>query len=81
LIEGYFREYGNVEKHYLVNKVFGLLLYEKSQYKKAIPFLSYALGFVPDDKEVLKTLDECYQQTGEDGRHKVIADINSLLGY
>jgi tetratricopeptide (TPR) repeat protein len=81
LIEGYYREYGNVADHYLINKVFGLLLYEKSQYEKAIPFLSYSLGFMPDDSEALKALDGCYQKTGEERKHKVLADINSLLGY
>ncbi len=81
LIEGYFKEYGSVESHYLINKVFGLLLYEKDRYEKAIPFLSYALGFVPDDEECLKVLNNCYQKSGELEKQRVISDICSLLGY
>ena len=81
LIEGYYREYGNVADHYLINKVFGLLLYENNQYEKAIPFLSYSLGFMPDDSEALMALDGCYQKTGEEKKHEVLADITSLLGY
>lgn len=81
LIEGYYREYGNIENHFLLNKVFGLLLFEANQYQKAIPFLSYALGFMPDDREPLNALDECYKKTGNDKQHKILADINSLLGY
>ena len=81
LIENYYREYGNVADHYLINKIFGLLLYESNQYKKAIPFLSYSLEYMPDDSESLKALNVCYQKTGEDRKQLVIADINSLLGY
>ena len=81
LIENYYREYGNVADHYLINKVFGLLLYESNQYKKAIPFLSYSLEYMPADSDSLKALSECYQKTGEDRKQLVIADINSLLGY
>ncbi|MQN01063.1 MAG: tetratricopeptide repeat protein [Lachnospiraceae bacterium] len=81
LIEGYYREFGSVEGHYLINKVFGLLLSEGGQYKKAIPFLSYALGFMPDDEESLAALSECYKKTGDEKKQRVLADINSLLGY
>lgn len=81
LIEGFYREYGNIEDHFLLNKVFGLLLFEANQYQKAIPFFSYALGFMPDDRETLIALDECYKKTGNDKQHKILADINSLLGY
>lgn len=81
LIEGYFEEYGDIEYHFLVNKVLGLLYYENSQYEKAIHFLSYALGFMPDDKEALSALGVCYAKTGKDKQNKVVAEINSLLGY
>ena len=40
LIETYYLKYGSVEEHFLVNKVFGLLLVEKGKYDKAIPFLT-----------------------------------------
>ena len=81
LLEEYYRQYGSIEDHYLVNKVFGLLLSESNQYEKAIPFISYALGFMPDDKEALKALDICYEKTGKSMQHKVITEIENLLGY
>ncbi len=79
LIEGYYRDCGNVEGHYLINKVFGLLLFESNQYEKAIPFLSYALGFMPDDIETLRALNECYEKSDKEREQKVLADIISLL--
>lgn len=81
LIESYYKEYGNVDGHYLINKVFGLLLFERNNYEKAIPFLQYALGFVPDDRELLKALNQCFHETGRLRQQNIIADIYSLLGY
>lgn len=51
LLEAYYREYESVEEHFLVNKVFGMLLEEKGFYQKAVPFLTYALQFIPDDAQ------------------------------
>lgn len=79
LLEGYFQEYGSVEEHYLVNKVFGLLLVEKGLYQKAIAFLSYALQFIPDDMETLKKLQLCYQQVGADKRMEIVNEVLAVL--
>ena len=81
LIEGYYKEYGNFEDHFLLNKVYGLLLIEKGLFEKAIPFLSYALGFMPDDRESLSALDSCFENTGNEKQREVLADISKLLGY
>ena len=80
MLETYYREYGSVEEHFLVNKVFGLLLAEKRLYQKAAPFLTYALQFIPDDMETLKELRSCYSQMGETERYEVIEDILTVLG-
>jgi len=80
LLEAYYLEHGSVEEHYLVNKVFGLLLAEKGNYKKAVAFLTYALQFVPDDTECLDVLSRCYGQLNETGRKTVIDEILMVLG-
>ncbi len=79
-LEAYYKQHGSVDGHFLANKVFGLLLAEKGQGKKAIPFLTYALQFMPDDRECLECLMRCYQKTGRQERGLVISGILSVLG-
>ncbi len=79
MLEAYYREYGSVEEHYLINKVFGLLMAEYGFYAKAVPFLTYALQFVPDDTECLDMLKMCYQNMNEAGREAIVTDILALL--
>jgi len=80
LLEAYYRQHGSVKEHFLINKVFGLLLVEKGQHKKAIPFLTYALQFVPDDMECLENLKLCYQREGNANRATIVSEILALLG-
>lgn len=80
LLEAYYREHGSVEEHFLVNKVFGLLLAEKGRYQKAVPFLAYALQFIPDDTETLGMLKSCYRQTGEEKRCGIVSEVLAVLG-
>lgn len=79
LLEKYYCKYGSVEEHFLVNKVFGILLVERGQYHKAIPFLTYALQFIPNDYECLKILHKCYMESNEIGRANVINEILMVL--
>lgn len=79
LLEEYYRSYGSVEEHFLVNKVFGLLLAEKGLYQKAISFLTYALQFVPDDTECLAVLSTCYKANNERNKETVVNEIISVL--
>lgn len=79
ILEQYYVTYGNVENHFLVNKVFGLLLAKRKQYKKAISFLSYALQFVPDDIECLDELSNCYSFSGDNDKKMVVEEILSIL--
>lgn len=78
MLEDYYREYGSVENHFLVNKVFGILLAEKGSYAKAVPFLTYSLQFVPDDLESLSCLEKCYSELNNDNS-AVVRDIIELL--
>ena len=79
-IEAYYRQHGSVKEHFLINKVFGLLLVERGQDQKAIPFLTYALQFVPDDTECLEHLALCYQRDGNTGRASIVSEILAVLG-
>lgn len=80
LIEAYYQEHGSVEEHFLVNKVFGLLLEEKGLYQKAVPFLTYALQFIPDDMGALEALQSCYRQMGETESSRVVSEVLAVLG-
>ena len=79
ILEAYYREYGSVEEHFLSNKVFGMLLAEKGQYQKAVPFLTYALQFIPDDMETLSFLKKCFMELNDSKRTEIIADVMSVL--
>ena len=81
LLEEYYIEYGSVENHYLINKVFGLLLYEAKQYEKAARFLSYAFGFMPDDSETLDAMISCFEKLGMHTEQKVAKEILILLDH
>ena len=80
MLEVYYSKYQRVEEHYLVNKVFGLLLIEKGNYKKASTLLTYALKFVPDDIECLNGLKRCYWELNERRKEAVITEILGVLG-
>lgn len=79
LMEAYYKEHGSVEGHFLANKVFGLLLADKGMHQKAVPFLTYALQFIPDDMETLEALQSCYRQTGEAERRGVVDEVLEVL--
>ena len=79
LIDAYFSEYGEVNDHFLINKVFGLLLMNKGDYNRAAKRLSYALQFIPDDMETLSAVRTCYQKNGNFKSERVIAEITSML--
>lgn len=79
ILESYFKEHKSVEGHFLVNKVFGILLAERGQGGKAVPFLTYALQFMPDDMECLDTLKGCYESQGDKGKAAVVSEVFGLL--
>ncbi|MCR5403407.1 MAG: hypothetical protein K6E91_06220 [Butyrivibrio sp.] len=79
ILEAYYGEHKSVEEHFLVNKVFGMLLADKGRFGKAIPFLTYALQFMPDDTDCLAELKRCYEETGERGKADTVSDVLSVL--
>lgn len=79
ILENYFNNYGRVKKHFLINKVFGLLLLDRNEYQKATPYLTCALQFVPDDIETLETLKICYEKLDIGYRVAILDEILSVL--
>ena len=80
LLNKYFEMHdGSVEGHFLVNKIYGLLLEGREDYSKAVRYLSYALQFVPYDKDCLLSLHRCYSGMGEPLKTLRLTDILQLL--
>lgn len=79
ILENYFNNYGRVKKHFLINKVFGLLLLDRNEYQKATPYLTCALQFVPDDIETLEALKICYEKLDIGYRVAILDEILSVL--
>ena len=79
VLEDYIKEHGNIDGHFLINKVFGLLLMDKGMHQKAIPYLSCALQYIPTDTECLDALQHCYQTCGNTGSASVVSDVLALL--
>lgn len=79
LLEHFFAENGKIEGHFLLNKVFGLLLIKNGLYKKAEPFLAYAIQFVPNDKECLLGLKRCYKNNHSSG-FEVLNEVLEIVG-
>ena len=66
--------------HYLINKTFGILLYEKRRYVEAIDFLTIAVEKKAIDIEVYKILKDIYSILGMVDEYKVIDDIINIIG-
>ena len=79
ILEKYYKKYKSVENHFLINKVFGLLLKERQQYQKAVSFLTYALQFTPDDIETLEALRICYEKLNDCKKLNIMNDLTSLF--
>lgn len=79
ILENYFNNYGRVKNHFLINKVFGLLLMDRNEYQKAAPYLTCALQFIPDDIEALEALKICYEKLDIGYRVAILDEILSVL--
>lgn len=61
--------------HYLINKLYGLLLYEKGLYQEASEYLSIAVQKMPDDYEVYDCLLYCYKMMNDNVSAGLINNI------
>lgn len=79
LLKDYVKEHNGVEGHYLINKVYGLLLMENGDYSQAITYLTYAQQFVPDDIECLQAIESCYRYVRNVEKQQIIQEVLSVL--
>lgn len=76
----YFNEKSGVMEHYLINKVYGLLLYKNKQYKMAVPLLRKAVERRPEDIESHRILKEVYSILNMKQEEKIEQNILEVLG-
>ncbi len=81
LLAPYLEKQGAVEDHFLLNKVFGLLLMEKGQLAAAIPYLSSALKHNPDDRKCLIALKTCLNSSGRNEHSKYVNNVLETLEW
>lgn len=76
----YFHRKQALLEHYLINKIYGTLLFQEKEYAQAKIFLQKAVEKRPEDIELHKLLKEIYEQLHLNLGKKVETDILSLLG-
>lgn len=79
-LTAYIQETGSFGDHYLMNKIYGMLLIEGKSYRNAIPFFIRAVKNHPEDIETHQLLMECYQQIDCFEKSNLEKDIVELLG-
>lgn len=80
ILDDYHRKKGIIDKHFLVNKVYGLLLYDNDRLNESIRHLTAALQLLPDDIESLETLRKCYNRQGCLRKERIVSEAISLIG-
>lgn len=75
----YFKDKNWITNHYLINKVYGLMLYECKQYKTAILLLRKVVEKRPEDIEIHKILREIYSIVGMKEEERVEKNILNIL--
>ena len=76
----YFSRTKSFGTHYLLNKLYGTMLYEQGAYKEAEPFLYVVTQVCPEDEEVHKILLKIYMKSGKESRVAIEKEIISVLG-
>jgi tetratricopeptide (TPR) repeat protein len=75
----YFKNKTTLLDHYLVNKIYGKILYNLKQYKQSIMLLQKAVEKRPDDLELHHWLREIYAVTGSEIEKSIEDEIVELL--
>ena len=78
-LTAYLHKHHTFGSHYLLNKVYGTLLYEKKQYNEAEIYLHRVTQICPEDAAVHRIMQEVYQRRGERRGAEVEAAILNLL--
>ena len=79
ILSVYIKKHGDVKEHFLINKVYGLLLKDKQEYSNAEAYITNALQYIPDDEECLRALIECYKSTAEHKKAEVVYSVLELV--
>ena len=77
---GYFQNKQGILNHYLINKVYGLLLYKYEQYNLAVPLLRAAAEKRPEDIELHRVLKEIYLILSMRLEERIEQNILAVLG-
>lgn len=75
----YYKSLEFLPKHYLINKVYSLILYKERDYNLAIELMRLALGLKPDDLELHIKLKEMYNAIGDNIGYKIEEQIINML--
>lgn len=75
----YYSRLNTLPNHYLINKVYGMVLFEKKEYKLSIELMRIAVGINPSDLELHIKLREMYLLTNNTQGYKVETQIIKLL--
>lgn len=73
---GYLQE---SENHFLINKIYGILLVKEGRYFEGLPLLKIALNLVPEDIECYYFLAKAYENTLKMDEKKIVDEIIDLL--
>ncbi len=67
-------------RHYLINKIYGLMLFEQGMSDEAGIFLQRVTQICPEDVEVHEKMKEIYHKQGNERGEKIESDILKVLG-
>lgn len=79
LLQDNFKSGRDYSKHYLLNKIYGMMLYSRGYHSEAHIRLYLAVQAYPEDVEIHKKLYELYSINGNEYAKSVEKDIISLL--
>ena len=79
-LTAYLKLKNSFEDHYLLNKIYGTMLYEKNSYDEAEPYLYKITQICPEDLEVHNMMKNIYHTLGNSNGEFVEQEIISILG-
>lgn len=80
LLKNNFKSGKDYSKHYVLNKIYGMMLYRHGYHSEAHIHLYLAAQVCPEDIEIHRKLKELYLINGNDYAKKTEQDVIDLLG-
>lgn len=78
-LKNYYSGLNVLPNHYLINKVYGMILFERKEYELSIELMRIAVGINPSDLDLHVKLREMYELTNNADGYKVEDKIIKLL--